>query len=203
MDPKEKRKIDPSEPESNKRVKKVVETAKKKTSEKAKVTCPKKAKGDIEELAQKYADVVNNSEGVVRWDEIGKFDRNKRSEIRNHARDKGLIPKVEMVECKDRKDKTIECPIFPDDRVIVDVVMDEKYFDKTDVVQFEHLNSLVTIEGYDPVEQTLKDEETGIVKKYTWHHHHEEGRMQLVESGIHSATKHKGGREIWTTGPRK
>ena len=32
---------------------------------------------------------------------------------------------------------------------------------------------------------------------YTWHHHQEKGRMQLVETKIHDAAKHVGGYAIW------
>ncbi|MED3648802.1 HNH endonuclease [Halalkalibacterium halodurans] len=34
---------------------------------------------------------------------------------------------------------------------------------------------------------------------YTWHHHEMRGRMQLVETSIHRATGHTGGRAIWGT----
>lgn len=35
---------------------------------------------------------------------------------------------------------------------------------------------------------------------YTWHHHEEPGRMQLVSSDIHEKTGHTGGRSIWGGG---
>ncbi len=35
---------------------------------------------------------------------------------------------------------------------------------------------------------------------YTWHHHEEPGRMQLVDSKIHAETLHTGGRSIWGGG---
>ena len=34
-------------------------------------------------------------------------------------------------------------------------------------------------------------------KGYTWHHHQTKGRMQLVESGVHSQTGHTGGFLLW------
>ena len=35
---------------------------------------------------------------------------------------------------------------------------------------------------------------------YTWHHHEEPGRMQLVDSEIHARTPHTGGRSLWGGG---
>ena len=35
---------------------------------------------------------------------------------------------------------------------------------------------------------------------YTWHHHEEPGRMQLVDSEIHRQTPHVGGRSLWGGG---
>ena len=35
---------------------------------------------------------------------------------------------------------------------------------------------------------------------YTWHHHEEPGRMQLVDSEIHAMTPHTGGRSLWGGG---
>ena len=35
---------------------------------------------------------------------------------------------------------------------------------------------------------------------YTWHHNEEKGKMQLVDTDIHSQTRHTGGRNIWGGG---
>lgn len=35
---------------------------------------------------------------------------------------------------------------------------------------------------------------------YTWHHHEDTGRMQLVETAIHQGTPHRGGKSIWGGG---
>ena len=34
-------------------------------------------------------------------------------------------------------------------------------------------------------------------KGYTWHHHQDNGRMQLVESEVHRKTGHTGGFSLW------
>jgi hypothetical protein len=179
-------------------------SGKEKAKEEAVVVCAKKAK-KVPELVQKYADAVNNSEGVVRWDDITNkaLSRPERSQIRHEARELGLIPEVPMVVVDDRHGKPIECPVFPDKCVVTTLTLPPEQFGTKDSEQFEYLNKLVKVKGFNAEDQSVTDEETGAVKRYTWHHHHDSGKMQLVESGIHSATKHKGGREIWTTGPRK
>ncbi|MBN2910989.1 HNH endonuclease [Polycladomyces sp. WAk] len=35
---------------------------------------------------------------------------------------------------------------------------------------------------------------------YVWHHHQEEGFMQLVKSRVHGYVRHTGGRQIWGGG---
>ena len=37
-------------------------------------------------------------------------------------------------------------------------------------------------------------------ERYTWHHHEDLGRMQLVDSEIHAKTPHIGGRSLWGGG---
>ncbi|MBF0780468.1 HNH endonuclease [Granulicatella sp. 19428wC4_WM01] len=40
----------------------------------------------------------------------------------------------------------------------------------------------------------------GIPKRFTWHHHQNEGLMQLVDRKIHRKTGHIGGYSIWGKG---
>ncbi|MDA7028614.1 T7SS effector LXG polymorphic toxin [Bacillus sp. CLL-7-23] len=40
-------------------------------------------------------------------------------------------------------------------------------------------------------------------KKYTWHHHQEKGRMDLVDRSIHGKTGHTGGYKIWGKDSKK
>jgi hypothetical protein len=35
---------------------------------------------------------------------------------------------------------------------------------------------------------------------FTWHHHQDEGKMQLVKTGVHGYVRHTGGRQIWGGG---
>ncbi len=47
----------------------------------------------------------------------------------------------------------------------------------------------------------LADIDEGITPEgYTWHHNEERGKMQLVDTEVHSKTRHTGGRNIWGGG---
>ncbi|WP_446499908.1 HNH endonuclease [Listeria newyorkensis] len=46
----------------------------------------------------------------------------------------------------------------------------------------------------------LKDIQNGFTpRSMTWHHHQDRGKMQLVDTAIHKATGHTGGKAIWGT----
>ena len=47
-------------------------------------------------------------------------------------------------------------------------------------------------------QEQIRDKHTP--EKYTWHHHEDLGRMQLVPSDIHEKTGHTGGRSLWGGG---
>lgn len=50
-------------------------------------------------------------------------------------------------------------------------------------------------------EEQLEDIKNGYTPEgYTWHHHQEPGKMQLVDTDIHSKTAHTGGKAIWGGG---
>ncbi|HEY0459049.1 MAG TPA: HNH endonuclease [Pyrinomonadaceae bacterium] len=205
MDPevikKKKRKDSSSESSSSesakspkKRAKKTVEGAKAKASGKAKIPCPK---AQEQEWAEEYAEVVKKSGGVFRWDELPDVPAKKRAAVRRLARESGLTPQVDFVFVTGRNLKRCKCPIFPQDRILVEEMLPENLHNVGDDEQFEYLTKK-TQETHP--EFTYEKGLNG--KRYTWHHHHDTGKMQLVESGIHSVTKHDGGREIWALEPR-
>ena len=50
-------------------------------------------------------------------------------------------------------------------------------------------------------DEQIEDFKEGIMPEgLTWHHHQEEGLMQLVDSKIHESTNHTGGMSIWGRG---
>jgi DNase/tRNase domain of colicin-like bacteriocin len=44
------------------------------------------------------------------------------------------------------------------------------------------------------------NQEKDRIPGFTWHHHQEPGKMQLVPTRIHGRTGHTGGRDIWGGG---
>lgn len=157
--------------------------------------------GDIpEELkiaAKKYALIRTSSKKKFEWEkELPEVHPEDRPLVRRWSK-KHLLPEVVMVKKKDREGDTIFCPIFPEDTVIATVDLPKDLWDETDNDQFKWLDQYVVDELSDEIPDFDAEERMSGGKKYTWHHHHDTGKMQLVENGIHSMTPHSGGREIW------
>ena len=57
-----------------------------------------------------------------------------------------------------------------------------EFANKFSPVQLEQINDGLTPDGY------------------IWHHHQQEGKMQLVDQKIHTGTGHDGGQKIWGGG---
>jgi A nuclease of the HNH/ENDO VII superfamily with conserved WHH len=161
-----------------------------KTTGKTKVTCPHAA------LAQSYAGKVIGSK-PWRWDGIKKgLNRSERKAVREAALKGKLIPKIPV--------DTNGFPAFPKKYIKDDNTSLPKNMWKntSDSKQFTWLNNNLESKNpdYDAKTQTFRSDSDK--KKYTWHHHQDNGRMQLVEFGIHNATNHNGGRTTWATGKR-
>ncbi|MHB1042661.1 MAG: DUF7948 domain-containing protein [Eubacteriales bacterium] len=89
-----------------------------------------------------------------------------------------------------------------------DIKLDPSLYRASDPIQFKEatkiLNEVIKI---DPTLKALFTEEqleqiaSGLNPRgFTWHHHQELGRLQLVDSEIHSLTGHTGGRAFWCGG---
>ncbi len=145
------------------------------------------------ELVQKYVDIRRGSKDKrFKWDKLGKnLSRQQCSNIRKYVRQEKLLPEVTYVE-------GTKFPIFPAETVAAEIYLPEEMWDKGDDEQFEWLDAEYE-KGMkeNPAKYKAKGE-----KAYTWHHHHEDGKMQLVEYGTHSRAKHEGGRTTWAKGKR-
>lgn len=90
----------------------------------------------------------------------------------------------------------------------VEVKIDKSLHLEKDTVQFKKATELLLQEiNKNPqlrnrfTEMQLKQIIKGKKPKgFTWHHHQNEGIMQLVDSDIHGKTGHTGGRNIWGGG---
>lgn len=126
---------------------------------------------------------------------LGSPTLSQQSKIRELARKKKMIPVIKV----DAKG----FPKFPKKYIKADHKrLPRRLWNASDRAQFRWLNKNLAKKNknYDPKTQTFKNDPKK--KKYTWHHHQNSGRMQLVEFGAHSSTSHNGGRTTWATGPR-
>lgn len=103
-------------------------------------------------------------------------------------------------------------PDFKNYKVGPDLNIDESIFLKNDFTQFKGATKqLKTAINKDPKlkkkfnKEQLEaiDNEEDRIPGFTWHHHQEPGKMQLVPTEIHSKTGHTGGRDIWGGGKEK
>lgn len=98
--------------------------------------------------------------------------------------------------------------VFPQFDSKIDIQLPEDMEQAPDRTQFAECNKqLAERVAKDPelraqfTENQLADIEDGYTPEgYTWHHNEEKGKMQLVDSDIHSQTRHTGGRNIWGGG---
>lgn len=98
--------------------------------------------------------------------------------------------------------------VFPVFDSLFDVQLPEKLYKAKDADQEKECNEkLKEAVKNDPelakkfTPEQLKDIENGETPEgYTWHHNEETGKMQLVDSYIHSKTGHTGGKPIWGGG---
>ncbi|WP_224773324.1 HNH endonuclease [Metabacillus idriensis] len=96
---------------------------------------------------------------------------------------------------------------FPIFEVKYPLYLDKKDFMKDRTPQFKIQNKRLynQVTNNPNLIKELKLDEDNLIdlkagktpEKYTWHHHQKPGRMELVDSEIHSKTGHTGGQKIW------
>lgn len=116
------------------------------------------------------------------------------------------VPYVEKEVVTDTGEKVKG--VFPQFDSKFDVQLPEDMEQAPDRTQFAECNKqLAERVAKDPelraqfTEDQLADIEDGYTPEgYIWHHNEEKGKMQLIDSYIHSQTRHTGGRNIWGGG---
>ena len=159
-------------------------------------------------LVNTYVQLITDSR-PWRWNDVKppggeRLTETQRSKIREYARKNGLVDVVPL----DVKQNHVKLPPgappfvkFPSKYVADVQILPSNMWEVTDPVQFTWLNNNLASRNpdYDPKTQTFKSDPKK--KKYTWHHdQHPPGQMQLLEFGIHNATNHSGGRNVWGGG---
>ena len=136
---------------------------------------------EFQQRVERYAAIRRANMKDWEWSDVGdNLTKSDHKRIRDEAVRQGLIPVVPV-------DSATRFPDFGD-HVLTEVQLDPQFWMSTDAVQFRELNR--QFGGETP-------------PGYTWHHHQDSGRMQLVPFGVHNSTSHNGGRTTWSLGPRK
>ena len=99
-------------------------------------------------------------------------------------------------------------PDFSENHCIYDAQLPEDLHKARNYDQIKYLNEqLSEAYGNDTIDtEQFTDRQLEQIRNgdkpegYTWHHHEEPGRMQLVDSDIHAKTPHTGGRSLWGGG---
>ncbi len=100
--------------------------------------------------------------------------------------------------------------VFPVFESFADIQLPEELLQETDAKQMKYCNEKLKedLENNPELrakftEQQLEEIDAGYKPSgYTWHHHQESGKMQLVETKKHSVSGHTGGKSIWGEGNR-
>ena len=98
--------------------------------------------------------------------------------------------------------------VFAEFKSLIDIQLRKELHQAPDRIQFAECNKQLQEKvAADPkfrsqfTKDQLADIKDGYTPDgYTWHHNEELGKMQLVDSDIHSQTRHTGGRNIWGGG---
>lgn len=116
------------------------------------------------------------------------------------------VPYVEkIVEDENGEKVKVVVPVFESS---FDAQLPEDKLQSTDREQFKESNKQLkeAIEK-DPElakkftgEQLEQIENDDTPDGYTWHHHEDKGKMQLVDTEVHNNTRHTGGKAIWGGG---
>jgi Uncharacterized conserved protein len=99
---------------------------------------------------------------------------------------------------------------FPIFKAKFDTKIDSSLYKESDYLQFKDATLKLKEEiEKDPIlRNQFNDLQIEMIKAgetpdgYTWHHHQESGRMQLVDQKVHRKTGHTGGRHLWGGGSK-
>ncbi|MDD2507559.1 MAG: HNH endonuclease [Aliarcobacter skirrowii] len=98
--------------------------------------------------------------------------------------------------------------VFPKFPSIAEVQLPEELYQETDAKQFracnedlkEQIKNNPELRAKFTPEQIEQIENGRTPSGYTWHHHQQDGKMQLVETEVHDKSGHTGGKVLWGGG---
>ena len=162
------------------------------------------------ETAAEASESIISEQGLVDQLDSIRFESMEALAARNEAAINGLsqieaseIPQIEASEI-------LEEATYPDfsEHCKFETRIPEGQFLESDYHHFKHCNEQLS-QAYENgsldteqfTDRQLEQIRNGDKPEgYTWHHHEDQGCMQLVDSEIHAKTPHTGGRSIWGGG---
>lgn len=117
----------------------------------------------------------------------------------------GVVFVEKIVENENGEKVKVVVPVFDS---VFDAQLPEEKLQSSDYQQFKDCNQQLkeAVEKDPELAKKFTPEQLEQIKNgdtpdgYTWHHHEETGKMQLVETSTHDKTAHTGGKAIWGGG---
>lgn len=117
----------------------------------------------------------------------------------------GVVFVEKIVENENGEKVKVVVPVFDS---VFDAQLPEEKLQSSDYQQFKECNQQLkeAVEKDPELAKKFTPEQLEQIKNgdtpdgYTWHHHEETGKMQLVETSTHDKTAHTGGKAIWGGG---
>ncbi|ADU31961.1 HNH endonuclease [Evansella cellulosilytica] len=106
------------------------------------------------------------------------------------------------------EDGTEVVGVFPVFDAVAEVVLPEELYGSSDYLHFSYANGELidmvseneTIAAQFSIDQLEQIYAGETPDGYTWHHHEDLGKLELVDEEIHAKTGHSGGRSVWGGG---
>jgi len=105
-------------------------------------------------------------------------------------------------------DGTVREGVFPEFTATYETTLPDELLKATDYQQSQYSNEQLreAVERDPSLKERFNETQIEQIREaetpdgFTWHHHQETGRMQLVDTSTHLRTGHTGGKEIWGGG---
>lgn len=181
------------------------------------------APADFQAKVERYAAWRQSNDKDFEWKDLVPTDAQK-EQVREAAAAQNLLPHIavgplsaedhrkirEAIDAGTLAAAPVDAGNYPDftGHVALDIQLPPELWNGSDDQQFRWLNAH-TFDAGDgqvkvfPWNKDLQDVASKTPPHgYTWHHHQQPGRMQLVPFGVHAAVQHSGGRTVWSLGKR-
>ena len=161
------------------------------------------------ETTAEASEAIIGEKGLIQQPDSIRFESGDSLAARNEAALDG-VSQVETTLQDPASHNEISEATYPDfsEHCKFETRIPEGQFSESDYHHFKHCNEQLSqsYENGSLDKEQFTDRQLEQIRNgdkpegYTWHHHEDQGRMQLVDSEIHAKTPHTGGRSIWGGG---